>query len=65
MTTFVEITKEAFMAVVGDETKVAGESSGTNGATIDWYKANGVTLRVVTNFYSKAITQYYIQDINA
>jgi hypothetical protein len=65
MNTFVEITKEAFMAVVGDETKVAGESNSVSNATIESYYANGVVLQAVTNYYSKAITQYYIQDINA
>jgi hypothetical protein len=63
MSNFAEITKEAFIAIVGNESIVAGESNG--GATIEWYNTKGMVLQTVTNYYSKAITQYYIRDINA
>lgn len=63
MNTFIEITKEAFMAILGDNKLVDSFSSTVSDHA--YYKSKGVYLKTITNYYSKAITQYYIQDINA
>ena len=65
MSTFVEITKEAFEVLVGDQKQLYIESSYSTVSDHAYYTAHGVSLKTVTNYYSKAITQYYIQDINA
>jgi hypothetical protein len=63
MNTFSEVTKEAFEMLLGDQTQVPLVLTGN--VEVGCYRAHGVTLKAVTNYYSKAITQYYIQDINA
>jgi hypothetical protein len=64
MNTYVEITLEAFEALVGNQHSLPVNESRAS-VTKETYVAHGVTLKAVTNYYSKAITQYYIQDINA
>lgn len=64
MSTVIEITKEAFESIIGDSQPIISMSAGS-GAEIYRYMTKGVVLESVTNYYSKAITQYYIQDINA
>jgi hypothetical protein len=63
MNTFIEITKEAFDVLLGDQIQVPLVLTGN--VEVGCYRAHGVILKAVTNYYSKAITQYYIQDINA
>jgi hypothetical protein len=64
MNTFVEVTKQAFNAIVGDRQPLTELSVGSGIERLS-YTANGVYLEAITNYYSKPITQYYIQDINA
>ena len=63
MSTFIEVTKEAFMAILGDNRFI--ESFESTVSDHAYYKSKGVYLKTVTNYYSKPVTQYYIQDINA
>ena len=63
MNTYIEITKEAFEVLLGDQKQVPIVSVGN--AEVGYYIAHGVMLKSITNFYSHEITQYYIQDINA
>jgi hypothetical protein len=63
MITFIEVTKEAFEVLLGDQKQVPVVSVGN--AEHGYYEAHGVILKSITNFYSHEITQYYIQDINA
>jgi hypothetical protein len=51
------------MAILGDNKLVDSFSSTVTDHA--YYKSKGVYLKTITNYYSKAITQYYIQDINA
>tara|TARA_R110000803_G_C11915599_1_gene313754 strand:+ start:44 stop:238 length:195 start_codon:yes stop_codon:yes gene_type:complete len=64
MSTFIEVTKQAFDALVGD-TKPMAEKSGDSNIERFTYTSKGVYLEAITNYYSKPITQYYIRDINA
>ena len=64
MNTFIEITREAFEAIAGEANSIP-ENAPTTYARTQWYIAKGVTLKTITNFYSRPITQYYIRDINA
>lgn len=59
----VEITLEAFNALVGNAEP--SEVTEQGGATVELYQTKGVSLKAITNYYSTAVTQYYIQDINA
>jgi hypothetical protein len=66
MNTFIEVTKEAFEVLLGDQEPIT--CIDTFESTVSdhyYYKAHGVILKTVTNYSSKLITQYYIQDINA
>ena len=64
MSTFIEVTQEAFNAIVGDSQPLTEMSSGSNVERLS-YTAKGMYLEAITNYYSKPITQYYVQDINA
>ena len=64
MSTFIEVTQEAFNAIVGDTEPLTQMSAGSNVERLS-YTAKGMYLEAITNYYSKPITQYYIQDINA
>lgn len=64
MNTFVEVTKQAFNAIVGDRQPLTELSVGSGIERLS-YTANGVYLEAITNHYSKPRTQYYIRDINA
>ena len=65
MTSFIiEITKEAFEAIVGDTQPLTEMSSGSSVERLS-YTSKGMYLEAITNYYSKPITQYYIRDINA
>ena len=64
MSTFIEVTQEAFNAIVGDSQPLTQMSAGSNVERLS-YTANGVYLEAITNHYSKPRTQYYIRDINA
>ena len=64
MNTFVEITREAFQAIVGNVTPLIEMSAGSNVERFT-YKAKGLHVEAITNFYGQTRTQYYIRDINA
>jgi|TARA_R110000737_G_scaffold181946_1_gene205314 hypothetical protein len=64
MSTFIEVTQEAFEAIVGDTQPLTEMSSGSGVERLS-YTSKGMYLEAITNYYSKPITQYYIQDINA
>tara|TARA_R110000764_G_scaffold11637_1_gene34857 strand:+ start:2648 stop:2842 length:195 start_codon:yes stop_codon:yes gene_type:complete len=64
MNTFIEVTKEAFDAIVGDSQPLTEMSAGSGAERLS-YTSNGVYLEAITNYYSKPVTQYYIRDINA
>ncbi len=61
----IEITKEAFNAIIGaNKTKACQSIETTEPARFIRYYANGVNLQSVENFVSR-VTQYYVTDINA
>tara|TARA_R110000868_G_scaffold224503_5_gene476652 strand:- start:226 stop:417 length:192 start_codon:yes stop_codon:yes gene_type:complete len=61
----IEITKEAFTAIIGANKSEACQGiDGTELARFIRYHAKGVNLQSVENFVSR-VTQYYITDINA
>jgi len=62
--TFIEITREAFQALVGDTQPLIEMSAGSNVERFS-YDAKGLHIRAITNHYSRPITQYYVRDINA
>ena len=65
MSTFIiEITREAFRAIVGDSQPLTELSVGSGIERLS-YTSKGMYLEAITNYYSRPITQYYIQDINA
>ena len=64
MSIFVEVTREAFQALVGDSIPLIEMSAGSNVERFT-YKAKGLHIEAITNHYSRPITQYYIRDINA
>jgi|SouAtlMetagenome_1021521.scaffolds.fasta_scaffold185219_1 hypothetical protein len=61
----IEITKEAFNAILGaNKSEACQEIETTEPARFIWYNAKGVNLHSIENFVS-CVTQYYITDINA
>ena len=60
----IEITKEAFVLLVGNDERSWRDFENNDHAEWITYFANGVTLMSVHNFIGK-VTQYYVQDINA
>lgn len=60
----IEITKEAFNLLKGNDEKTWHDFKKTELAEFSYYKAHGVLLTAIHNFVSN-VTQYYIQDINA
>ena len=64
MSTFIEVTQEAFNAIVGDSQPLTETSAGSNIERLS-YTSKGVYMVTITNYYSRPITQYYIRDINA
>ena len=61
----IEITKEAFNAILGaNKSEACQEIETTEPAIFIWYNAKGVNLHSIENFVS-CVTQYYITDINA
>ena len=64
MNTFIEITREAFQAIVGDSQPLIEMSAGSNIERFS-YEAKGLHVQAITNYYSRPITQSYIRDINA
>ena len=61
----IEITKEAFNAIIGaNKTEACQSIETTEPARFIRYYANGVNLQSVENFVS-CVTQYYVTDINA
>ncbi len=60
----VEITKEAFHAIIPQQLDAFKGSDVTEHAETSYFTANGCNLLTVHNFVSN-VTQYYIQDINA
>ena len=60
----IEVTQEAFEAIVGDSQPLTHMSAGSNVERLS-YTSKGMYLEAITNYYSRPITQYYIQDINA
>tara|TARA_R110000787_G_scaffold125910_2_gene237078 strand:+ start:741 stop:935 length:195 start_codon:yes stop_codon:yes gene_type:complete len=59
----IEITLKEFEALVGNQHGLPDDEPRSS-VVKETYTAHGVTLKAVTNYYSKAVTQYYIQDIN-
>ncbi len=59
----IEITEEAFRAIVGTDLKCFASEHGEL-HTMAEYRAKGCRLFAVFNFVS-AVSQYYIEDINA
>ena len=61
----IEITKEAFNAIIGaNKAEVCQGIETTEPARFIRYCAKGVNLQSVENFVSR-VTQYYVTDINA
>ena len=64
MNTFIEITREAFQALVGDTQPLLDWNKGGDVERFS-YNVKGVHIQAITNHYSSSITQYYVRDINA
>ena len=60
----VEITKDAFDLLKGNDEKSWHDFKKTELAEFSYYKAHGVLLTAIHNFVSN-VTQYYVKDINA
>ncbi len=60
----IEITREAFWAIIGDDQKALIRAKETELAFFEYYYSKGVKLMAVYNHVS-AVWQYYVQDINA
>lgn len=60
----IEVTKEAFEAIVGNSQPLIKMRSGSSVERLS-YTSKGVYLESITDFYSRPTTQYYIRDINA
>jgi hypothetical protein len=60
----IEITKEAFFKLVGNDEISWRNYKKTELAEVSYYFNFGVQLQTVTNFIS-GVTQYYVKDINA
>ncbi len=58
-----EITKEAFISLVGNDEQTWTDYKSNELAERSYYNSKGVALQTVTNFTSE-VTQYYVQDIN-
>lgn len=63
MSEYIEITREAFKALVSINDKCFKIDQGQSYCKF-YYKSHGVTLLQIDN-YNAFCTQYYIQDINA
>ena len=61
----IEITKDAFDAIIGaNKTEALQDIATSEPARFIWYNAKGVNLHSIENFVS-GVSQYYIKDINA
>ena len=60
----IEVTKEAALKLIGDDSKTWRDFTQTELAETTLYHGHGVNITVIYN-YIGAITQYYITDINA
>jgi len=60
----IEITKEAFWLLVGNDQKTWYDYTASKLSESSYYYNHGVTLFTVTNFISE-VTQYYIQGIKS
>ena len=61
----IEITKEAFNAIIGaNKTEACQSIETTEPARFIRFHAKGVNLQSVENFVAR-VTQYYVTDINA
>ena len=60
---FIEITKGAFNALGGENNDIT-KVIPSEGAIKTYYTALGMVLLVIYN-HVEAVTQYYLQDINA
>jgi len=60
----IEVTKEAAVKLIGDDSKTWRDFTQTELAETTLYHGHGVNITVIYN-YIGAITQYYITDINA
>ena len=64
MTTWIEITEEAFVVLRGNDEQAWRDYKSSELAECTYYCNRGVRLQAVHNFVG-SITQYYIQDISA
>jgi len=60
----IEVTKEAAIKLIGDDSKTWRDFTQTELAETTLYHGHGVNITVIHN-YIGAITLYYITDINA
>ena len=60
----VEVTKEAFWLLMGNDEETWVDYKQTELTEASYYRNKGVALMALTNFISN-VTQYYVQDINA
>jgi hypothetical protein len=64
MNTWTEISKEAFILLVGNDEESWRDYKSVELAESSFYFNHGVRLQALTNFISN-VTQYYVEDINA
>jgi hypothetical protein len=64
MNTWTEITREAFLLLVGNDEDSWRDYTRAELSESSFYFNHGVNLQALTNFISN-VTQYYVEDINA
>ena len=64
MNTWAEITKEAFIVLVGNDEDSWADYKQTELSESSFYYNHGIRLQALCNFVSN-VTQYYVEDINA
>ena len=63
MSNYTKLTKADFEVIADDQVPMPDDESRSS-ATQQTYNVNGVMLKIITHYYRRSETQYYIQDIN-
>jgi hypothetical protein len=62
---YAEITRDAAIALIGNDELSWRDFNQCEHFEMTTYESHGVKILAICNYTSPAITQYYIQDINA
>ena len=63
MSNYTKVTKADFEVIADDQVPIPDDEPRSS-ATQQTYNVNGVMLKIITYYYRRTETQYYIQDIN-